>query len=104
MENHEVVQEPSHAKWLVEVRVLPKQGVNDPQGDAVRSGLHALGFTDAGDVRCGKLLMVEVTAEDQLSAEQRARTMCERLLANPVIESYDVAVVPWSEAHLRWSQ
>lgn len=104
MQKHEVDQEPRQPKWMVEVRVLPKPGVNDPHGDAVRSGLHALGFTEAGDVRCGKLLMVEVAAHDQSGAEQSARTMCERLLANPVIEAYDVAVVPGTGTVERWSR
>lgn len=86
------------ATWLVEVRVLPRQGVNDPQGEAVRSGLNALGFAEAGAVRCGKLLVVEISADDSASAEQCARTMCDRLLANPVIESYEVTVLSRTEA------
>ena len=79
--------------WHVEVRVLPKRGVNDPQGDAVQSGLHALGFAEAGAVRCGKLLLLEVAATDAASAEQMTRRMCDRLLANPVIEEYEVKVL-----------
>ena len=79
--------------WQVEVRILPKQGVNDPQGDAVQTGLHALGFGEAGSVRVGKLLLVDVTGPDAATAEDATRRMCDRLLANPVIESYEVRVI-----------
>ena len=81
------------ASWHVEVRILPKRGVNDPQGDAVQNGLHALGFADAGAVRVGKLLLLEVTAPDATAAELVSRRMCDRLLANPVIEEYAVTVI-----------
>ncbi len=84
---------PRHRTWRVEVRVLPKVGVNDPQGDAIRSGLHALGFAETGSVRCGRYLVLEVHALDAASAEQAARRMCDRLLANPVIEAYEVHVM-----------
>jgi phosphoribosylformylglycinamidine synthase subunit PurS len=73
--------------------VLPKDGVNDPQGDAIRSGLHALGFAETGSVRCGRFLLLEVLAPDATGAEQSARRMCDRLLANPVIEAYEVRVL-----------
>ncbi len=84
---------PGHQVWRVEVRVLPKEGVNDPQGDAIRSGLHALGFPETGSVRCGRYLLLEVHAPDADAAEQAARRMCDRLLANPVIEAYEVQVL-----------
>ncbi len=79
--------------WRVEVRVLPKEGVNDPQGDAIRSGLHARGFGETSSVRCGRFLLLEVHAPDAARAEQSARRMCDRLLANPVIEAYQVHVL-----------
>ena len=82
-----------HQIWRVEVRVLPKVGVNDPQGDAIRSGLHALGFAETGSVRCGRYLLLEVHAPDAAGAEQAARRMCDRLLANPVVEAYEVLVL-----------
>lgn len=83
----------TNAPWHVEVRILPKRGVNDPQGDAVQNGLHALGFADAGTIRVGKLLLLEVTAPDATAAEHATRLMCDRLLANPVIEEYAVTVL-----------
>lgn len=80
------------ARWLVEVVIMPKAGVNDPQGDSVEHGLHALGFQEAGDVRVGKLIALSVSAEDEAGAEERMVAMCDRLLANPVIESYSITL------------
>jgi len=88
----------SHSSWRVEVRVLPKRGVNDPQGDAVRTGLHALGFSEAGTIRCGKLVVLDVAAPDAESAEHSTRRMCDRLLANPVIEDYEVTVLALNDS------
>lgn len=79
-------------RWRVEVTVMPKAGVNDPQGDSVESGLHALGFPEASEVRVGKVIMVTVQANDAAGAEARVAAMCDRLLANPVIEEYTIAV------------
>lgn len=78
--------------FKVEIRVMPRGSLLDPQGQAVRHALHALGFADVGAVRVGKHLVVEVQATSAEEAATRARTMCDRLLANPVTEDYDVAV------------
>jgi phosphoribosylformylglycinamidine synthase len=79
-------------RWSVDVTIMPKAGVNDPQGDSVEHGLHALGFTEAGDVRVGKVISLTIAATDASDAETRAAAMCDRLLANPVIESYGITV------------
>ena len=74
------------------VYVTPKRGILDPQGKAVEQALHALGFGEVGDVRVGKyieLRLREVTPED---AGERVRLMCERLLANGVIEDFRIDV------------
>jgi phosphoribosylformylglycinamidine synthase subunit PurS len=70
----------------VKVRVLirPKQGILDPQGQAVEDALHALGFGDVTSVHVGRL--IELDVEDPSQVEE----MCERLLANPLIEDYEV--------------
>lgn len=78
--------------WNLDVHVMPKQGVNDPQGDAVRSGLHSLGFDGTHRVRVGKRIAVQVEAADRTAAEAIGRKMCEELLANPVIEEYTIDV------------
>ena len=78
--------------YRVEIRVMPRAALLDPQGQAVQHALHALGFREVGGVRIGKHLVVEVQAGSEREAVERARTMCDRLLANPVTEAYHVAV------------
>ena len=81
--------------FQVEVRVVPREGILDPQGNAVTGALHALGFGDVTDVRVGRHLVVETRAADADRAGRAAREMCERLLANPVTEDYEIEqVVP----------
>jgi phosphoribosylformylglycinamidine synthase len=75
----------------VEVRVYPKETVLDPQGKAIAEALRRLGHR-VSDVRAGKIFFVDVEGEDRASAESGARRMAEELLANTVIEGYDVAV------------
>ncbi len=77
------------AKVSVVVRL--KSGVLDPQGKTVAHSLHTLGFEEVDDVRIGKLIEIEVA--DGLEGETRrarVRTMCEKLLANPVIEDFEI--------------
>jgi len=70
---------------------MPKQGVNDPQGEAVMSGLGALAFGGVRRVRIGKLIRIEVAASSEDDAVDQGTRMCEKLLANPVIEEFVVA-------------
>ncbi len=74
--------------WLARVYVTPKTGVLDPQGKAVQHSLHALGYPEVTEVRIGKYLEVHLAEVSRDSAEVRLREMCERLLANRVIEDY----------------
>ncbi len=74
--------------YRVHVRVMPRAGLLDPQGQAVRSALGALGFREVGQVRVGRAIELTVNAESKDEAEARARQMCDRLLANPVTEDY----------------
>jgi len=78
--------------YRVEVRVMPRAALLDPQGQAVQHALHALGFAEVTRVRVGKHLVLEVEAASGDEAAGRARAMCDRLLANPVTEDFDVAV------------
>jgi phosphoribosylformylglycinamidine synthase subunit PurS len=78
--------------WLARIRVTLKPVVLDPQGDAVLHGLHQLGFTGVHSVRAGKYLEVELAAENEEAALLAAGQMCDKLLANPVIERYDFTV------------
>ncbi len=74
----------------VKVNIGLKQGVLDPQGKAVHHALSVLGFDEVKDVRVGKQIVLEVDDEDEGSAKQRVQSMCEELLANTVIETYEV--------------
>ena len=65
-----------------------KSTVNDPQGVTVLSSLHRLGFKNAGDVRVGNYLLVNVDETDRAKAESSVTEMCQKLLANPVIEEF----------------
>lgn len=78
--------------FRVEVRVMPRAALLDPQGQAVEHALHALGFGEVARVRMGKHLVLELKAASRDEALARARVMCDRLLANPVTEDYDLAV------------
>lgn len=75
------------------VHVTLKQGVLDPQGKAIANALHALGFPGVAGVRQGKFLELDLGPVDKATAEKDVKTMCERLLANTVIEDYAVEVL-----------
>ena len=80
--------------YLARIYVTPKPGVNDPQGSAILGGLKSLGYGGVERARAGKYL--EVNLDGVSSAEEateRVREMCERLLANPVIEDFRFEVV-----------
>lgn len=78
-------------RWIIEAEIMPKQGVNDPQGEAVMSGLRSLSFDATERVRVGKLIRVEVSAATEQDALSQGTAMCEQLLANPVIEEFVVS-------------
>jgi phosphoribosylformylglycinamidine synthase len=73
------------------VLVRPKQGILDPQGQAVEGSLRQLGFSVA-DARVGRVIDLEVEADSPAAARAEVERMCERLLANSLIESYEIAV------------
>lgn len=74
------------------IYITPRQGVLDPQGKAIEGSLHALGFKEAGEVRMGKFLTVEIKGVTKNEAEQRVKQMCEKLLANLVIEDFSFEI------------
>ena len=75
-------------QFKAEVYVTLKRVVNDPQGLTIRGGLAQLGFAGVSAVRAGKFLEVRLDAADQADAERQVDAMCDKLLANPVIEDY----------------
>ncbi len=72
------------------VHVTLKAGVLDPQGEAVRHALGTLGFEDVSGVRIGKVIELDLVDTDPATAEARVTQMCEKLLANTVIENYRI--------------
>ena len=74
--------------FRVHVRVMPRTGLLDPQGQAVEHALTALGFEETTAIRVGRAIEMEVDAGSRDEAEARARQMCDKLLANPVTEDY----------------
>ena len=74
------------------VHVFLKPGVLDVQGKAVESALHGLGWADVKDVRVGRVITFDLAATEKAAAEAEVKAMCDKLLANTVIESYRVEV------------
>jgi phosphoribosylformylglycinamidine synthase subunit PurS len=73
------------------VLVRPKPGILDPQGEAVQSSLQHLGFA-VGEARVGRVVDLELDGDDPERARTDLERMCEQLLANPLIESYEISV------------
>jgi len=72
--------------------VTLKNGVLDPQGKAIGHALNNLGFSAVGDVRQGKLIEIELSGTDESKAKADLKEMCEKLLANTVIEKYEIEI------------
>jgi phosphoribosylformylglycinamidine synthase len=75
------------------VQIMLKDGVLDPQGEAVRHALGTLGFGGVEGVRQGKVIELDLSETDRAKAEAAVMAMCEKLLANTVIESYRVEII-----------
>ncbi len=80
-------------RYRLSVHIVPRRGILDPQGKAVSDALHSLGFAQVGDVRVGRFLVLDTEAASAEAARESARVMCEKLLANPVTEDYEIAAV-----------
>ncbi len=76
------------------VHITLKNGVLDPQGKAIGHALGGLGFAGIGDVRQGKYIEIELAEKDPAKARVTAEAMCQKLLANTVIENYSIDLVP----------
>ncbi len=73
------------------VLIRPKDGILDPQGDAVRHSLRNLGF-DVSTARVGRVVDLELEADDRADADAKVQRMCAELLANPLIESFEIRI------------
>ena len=78
--------------YAVKIEVKLKSVVLDPQGKTVLSALQNLGFDQVNDVRIGKLIELKIAEKSKTSARKKTREMCEKLLANPVIEDFVISV------------
>jgi phosphoribosylformylglycinamidine synthase len=76
----------------VAVNIHLKKGVLDPQGKAVLNALNSLGFDKVKDVRVGKQILIDIDTDDKEEAIKKAKKMADELLANPVIENYEIEV------------
>jgi len=81
------------SSYRIGVHIVPRRGILDPQGRTVADALHTLGFATVKDVHVGRHIVVDLEARDRTTAEQSTREMCERLLANPVTEDFEIASV-----------
>jgi len=81
------------SRFRVAVHIVPRKGILDPQGKAVANALHTLGFSSVDDVRIGRHVVVDVSAPTAEDARGQVRDMCDRLLANPVTEDFEIASV-----------
>ena len=81
------------SRFRIAVHIVPRRGILDPQGKAVADALHSLGFRDVRDVHVGRHVVVEIDAADGDAAERTTRDMCQKLLANPVTEDFEIAGV-----------
>jgi phosphoribosylformylglycinamidine synthase subunit PurS len=80
-------------RYRVAVQIMPRRGILDPQGTAIAHALQSLGYDALADARLGKHIELDLSATDEAAAEEAARDMCDRLLANPVTEDFAVAEV-----------
>jgi phosphoribosylformylglycinamidine synthase len=80
-------------RYRVAVHIIPRRGLLDPQGKAVGDALRTLGFASVQDVHVGRHVVVDLEAPDQSAAERATRDMCTKLLANPVVEDFEIASV-----------
>lgn len=80
-------------RYHLEIRIVPRPGLLDPQGKAIHHALHALEFTQVDDVRVGKAIYLDLDAASPEAALETADAMCRKLLANPVTEDFTVSLL-----------
>jgi len=79
--------------YNVQIKVMPLKDLLDPQGKAVLGGLHNLGINSVRDVRVGKHITLQIEAESEQAAKAVAEETCKKLLANPVMEFYEIEMI-----------
>jgi len=81
------------SRYQMEIRVKPRPGLLNPEGKAIHHALNSLGWSAVSDVRVGKAIYVDLEAASADDAREAAEAMCRKLLANPVTENFEVALV-----------
>lgn len=81
------------SRYRVAIHVVPRRGLLDPQGKAVADALHTLGFGGVASVHVGRHLVLDLEAKSEAEARTLSTQMCEKLLANPVTEDFEIASV-----------
>ena len=76
--------------FRIGVHIVPRAGLLDPQGNTVNGALHSLGFASVKSVHVGRHIVIEAEAADAAQAESDVQQMCEKLLANPVTEDFEI--------------
>lgn len=80
-------------EWLVKINIQLKESILDPQGQAVQTGLKALGYNNVDDLNVGKYMELKISdLKDKNQVKAQVNEMCQRLLANPVIEDYRFSI------------
>lgn len=80
-------------RYRIEILVTPRPGLLDPEGNAIHHALDSLGYDEVEAVRVGKVLYLDLDADDADAARERADELCRKVLANPVTEDYAIEVV-----------
>ena len=80
--------------FTAHITVMPLKELLDPQGKAVTGSLHNLGLAGVHDVRIGKHITLQLDAPDEAAAKSMAQEACKKLLANPVMEAFDISIAP----------
>ena len=78
------------SRFRIAVHITPRKGLLDPQGEAVAGALHSLGFKGVAAAHVGRYIVLETEAADAAAAGAEVRAMCDKLLANPVTEDYEI--------------
>ena len=84
--------EAERMRFRVEIRVTPREGIVDPEGQTIGRALDNLGYRGVHHVQSGRLVRFELEAGDAGAAREQVTRMCEELIANPVIEQYDISI------------
>ena len=82
------------SRYRIEILVTPRPGLLDPEGNAIHHALHSLGYANVESARVGKVIYLDVDADGESQAREKADTMCRKVLANPVTEDYEIQVLP----------